>query len=157
LPENVHVTIESLATEIGALRSSNLQNELKRARDRLAVVTALKIAVDTGKKIDPVKYDSLLNALSSTTKRRDEAGAKAFEGLEIPGVLTEEWQQFIQAGEDYLQKHLTSTYPSTADECAYCRQPLTARAVSLVKKYRAFCSDEIKVARDVAERELSRY
>jgi hypothetical protein len=157
LPENVHVTIESLATEIGALRSSNLQNELKRARDRLAVVTALKIAVDTGKRVDPVKYDSLLNALSSTTKRRDEAGAKAFEGLEIPGVLTEEWQQFIQAGEDYLQKHLTATYPDTADECAYCRQPLTARAVSLVKKYRAFCSDEIKVARDVAERELSRY
>jgi ABC-type cobalamin/Fe3+-siderophores transport system ATPase subunit len=157
LPENVDVTIESLTTEIAALRSSNLQNELKRTRDRLAVVTALKIAVDTGKKIDPVKYDSLLNVLSSTTKRRDEAGAKAFEGLEIPGVLTNEWQQFIQAGEDYLQKHLTATYPSTADECAYCRQPLIASAVSLVKKYRAFCSDEIKVARDVAERELSSY
>ena len=41
LPEDADATIESLILEIDALRSSNIQKELKRARDRATVVNAL--------------------------------------------------------------------------------------------------------------------
>ena len=87
-----------LQPEVGALRSSNIQNELKRARDRLSVVKAIKTVVQTAKGFDLPTYASHLAALSEATKRRDEAGAKAFEGIGIPGVLGPEWRQFIQAG-----------------------------------------------------------
>ena len=157
LPENIDATIESLTTEVGALRSSNIQNELKRARDRLSVVNAIKTVVQKAKGFDLPTYASHLVAISEATKRHDEAGAKAFEEIGIPGVLGPEWRQFIQAGEEYLQKNAAANYPNADEPCAYCQQPLTAKALSLIKKYRDFFSNDIKAALDVAERQLRGY
>lgn len=116
LPENGDASIESLTTEIAALRSSNIQNELKRARDRLAVVSAIRTVIETAKDFDVPTYASHLASLSEAAKRRDEAGAKAFEELGIPGILGSEWRQFIQAGEEYLQKNAAAGYPNANDQ-----------------------------------------
>ena len=157
LPENIHATIESLTTEVGALRSSNIQNELKRARDRLSVVKAIETVVQTAKGFDLPTYASHLAVFSEATKRRDEAGAKVFEGIGIPGVLGLEWRQFIQAGEEYLQKNAATGYPNANEPCAYCQQPLTVKAVALIKKYRDFSSNDIKAALDTADLQLRNY
>lgn len=157
LPENVDATIESLSIEIDALKSTNVQNELKRVRDRVTVVQLLKAAIEVAKAFDVAKYVALVERCHEATRRRDEAGNKAFDRHEIPGVLTAEWRAFIQAGEDYLRKHTTEGYPHAADSCAYCRQPLTAMALELIKKYREFTNDTIKAALDQAERELREY
>ncbi len=103
------------------------------------------------------KYAALVDACKEATRRRDEAGSKAFDGVGVPGVLTEEWRTFIQAGEDYLKKHATESYPARGDSCAYCQQPLTAKALELIKKYRDFTNNDIKIALDKAERELREY
>ena len=118
---------------------------------------ALKTAIETAKAFDVATYASRVQARDQASRRRDDAGSKAFEGLGIPGVLSEEWRQFIQAGEEYLKKNTAETYPSTDDPCAYCQQPLTAKAVELVKKYRDFSNNEIKTALDTAERQLRDY
>jgi energy-coupling factor transporter ATP-binding protein EcfA2 len=157
LPDNADATIESLKTEIDALRSTNIQSELKRARDRAAVVLSLKTAIEAAKAFDVARYGALVEACKEATRRRDEAGSKAFDGLGIPGVLTEEWRTFVQAGEDYLKKHATEGYPHAADSCAYCQQPLGAKALELIKKYRDFTNNDIKAALDKAERELREY
>lgn len=157
LPENIAATIESLRIEVDALKSSNIQNELKRSRDRAAVVKALKTAIETARAFDIVTYASHVQARDQASQRRDEAGSKAFEGLGIPGVLSQEWRQFIQAGEEYIKKNTAKTYPDTDDPCAYCQQPLTTKAVELVKKYRDFSNNEIKTALDTAERQLRDY
>jgi hypothetical protein len=157
LPENIDATIESLKIEVDALKSSNIQNELKRSRDRAAVVKALKTAIETTRAFDIVTYASHVQARDQASQRRDEAGSKAFEGLGIPGVLSQEWRQFIQAGEEYLKKNIAKTYPDTDKPCAYCQQPLTVKAVELVKKYRDFSNNEIKAALDAAERQLRDY
>jgi energy-coupling factor transporter ATP-binding protein EcfA2 len=157
LPENIDATIDSLTTEVDALKSSNIQNELKRSRDRVAVVKALKSAIETAKTFDVMTYGSRVEARDQASRRRDEAGNKAFEGVGIPGVLSDEWRQFIQAGEEYLKKNTAKTYPGTDDHCAYCQQPLTATAVELIKKYRDFTNNEIKAALDIAERQLRDY
>jgi energy-coupling factor transporter ATP-binding protein EcfA2 len=157
LPENIDATIESLTIEVDALKSVNIQNELRRSRDRVAVVKALKSAIETAKTFDVTTYASRVQARDQASQRRDEAGNKAFEGVGIPGVLSDEWRQFIQAGEEYLKKNTVPTYPGTDDPCAYCQQPLTAKAVELVKKYRDFSNNEIKGALDTAERQLRDY
>ena len=157
LPDNADTTIESLKTEIDALRSTNIQNELKRARDRAAVVQSLKTAIEAAKAFDVARYGTLVEACKEATRRRDEAGSKAFDGVGIPGVLTQEWRTFVQAGEDYLKKHTTEGYPHAADSCAYCQQPLSAKALELIKKYRDFTNNDIKAALDKAERELREY
>jgi energy-coupling factor transporter ATP-binding protein EcfA2 len=157
LPENIDATIDSLTTEVDALRSLNIQNELKRARDRVALVKALKSAIETAKAFDVTTYSSRVQSRDQASQRRDDAGNKAFDGGGIPGVLSDEWQQFIQAGEEYIRKNTAAIYPGAGDPCAYCQQPLTAKAVELVKKYRDFSNNEIKAALDTAERRLREY
>jgi energy-coupling factor transporter ATP-binding protein EcfA2 len=157
LPENIDATIESLKIEVDALKSSNIQNELKRSRDRATVVKGLKTAFETARAFDITTYASHVQAWAQASQRRDEAGSKAFEGLGIPGVLGLEWQQFIQAGEEYIKKNTAKRYPGVGDPCAYCQQPLTVKAVELVKKYRDFSNNEIKAALDSADRQLRDY
>jgi hypothetical protein len=157
LPENADATIESLTIEVDALKSSNIQTEFKRSRDRAALVKALKTAIETAKAFDIATYVSRVQAREQALRRRDDAGSKAFTGLEIPGVLSDEWRQFIQAGEEYLKKNTAPTYPGTDDPCAYCQQPFTAKAVDLVTKYRDFSNNKIKAALDTAERQLRDY
>jgi energy-coupling factor transporter ATP-binding protein EcfA2 len=157
LPENIDATIDSLTTEVEALRSSNIQNELKRARDRVALVKALKSAIETAKAFDVTTYSFRVQSRDQASQRRDDAGKKAFDGVGIPGVLSDEWQQFIQAGEEYIRKNTAAIYPGAGDPCAYCQQPLTSKAVELVKKYRDFSNNEIKAALDTAERRLREY
>lgn len=157
LPENIDAAIDSLTTEVAALRLLNIQNELKRARDRVALVKALKSAIETAKAFDVTTYGSRVQARDQASRRRDDAGSKAFEGVGIPGVLSDEWRQFIQAGEEYLRKNTAAAYPGAGNPCAYCQQPLTAKAVELVKKYRDFSNNEIKAALDTAERQLRDY
>jgi energy-coupling factor transporter ATP-binding protein EcfA2 len=157
LPQNIDTAIDSLVTEVDALKSANIQNELKRSRDRAAVVKALESAIEAAKTFDEMSYGSRIQARDQASRRRDEAGNKAFEGLGIPGILTDEWREFIQAGEEYLKKNTAARYPGAGDPCAYCQQPLTARAVELVKKYRDFSNNEIKAALDTAERQLRDY
>lgn len=154
LPGNADEGIESLKAEIDALRSANIQNELKRVRARAAVVESLKTAIAAAKAFDAPNYAALVEACKGATRRRDEAGSRAFDGIGIPGVLTAEWHTFVQAGEDYLKKHAAAGYPHAADSCAYCQQPLTAKALELVKKYRDFTNNDIRTALDKAERDL---
>jgi energy-coupling factor transporter ATP-binding protein EcfA2 len=154
LPENIDASVDALTLEVDALKTTNIHNDLRRARDRSAVVKTLKAALVTAKAFDPATYASRLQARNTAAQRRDEAGSTAFEGLGIPGVLGPEWRQFIQAGEEYLKKNAASTYPTTKDACAYCQQPLTGSAVALIKKYREFSNNEIKSQLDVAETQL---
>ena len=157
LPVNSDGLIESLKTEIDALKSSNIQNELRRTRDRSTVVDALKTAIQVVRTFDVATYDVLVNARNEAEQQRDRAGNTAFDGLSIPGLLAAEWRTFIQAGEDYLKKHTTDNYPRDGDDCVYCRQPLTAQALDLVKKYREYTNNDIRAALDSAERQLREY
>lgn len=154
LPDHADAAIESLKSEIDVLTSTNIQTELRRARDRATVVQALKTAVDAGMAFDVSKYAALIEACNVATRRRDEAGSKAFDGLEIPGALTEVWRAFISAGEEYLRAHATEGYPHAVDSCVYCRQPLGAKAIELIQKYRDFSNNDIKTALDKAERDV---
>lgn len=157
LPENIDATIESLKIEVDALKSPSIQDELKHSRNRAAVVKALKAAIQTTNGFDVATYASYVQACEQVSERRDEAGSKAFEDLGIPGVLSLEWRQFIQAGEEYLKKNTAETYPQAGNPCVYCRQPLTDKTLELVKKYRDFSGNAFKMALDTAEGQLRHY
>jgi energy-coupling factor transporter ATP-binding protein EcfA2 len=157
LPDNVDSVIESLKAEINALKSTNIQIELRRARERTVVVDSLRSAIQTAKVFDITGYESHLESFKSAVQRRDEAGSNAFAGLTIPGVLSDEWRSFVEAGEEYLKKHVAADYPHEADSCIYCRQPFSATALELIKKYRDFSNNEIRVLLDRAKRTLSEY
>ena len=133
VPEDIDVLLERLRIEVDALRSTTIQNELKRARDRLAVVKTLKSAVESAKSFDIATYNAHRDARDRASQRRAEAGNKAFERLEVAGILGGEWRRFIQADEEYLRTHAAATYPAANDPCVYCQQPLVASGLELVR------------------------
>jgi hypothetical protein len=157
LPRDIDTTIETLRVEVDALKSSNIQNELRRSRARQSIVGGLHSAIRAANAFDIGTYVTNAQATAEAATRRDDAGSKSFEGCGIPGILSPEWREFIQAGEDYLKKTKTEEYPTHDDPCIYCQQPLLAEALQLVKKYRDFSNNEIKTALDMAERHLRSY
>lgn len=157
VPPDIDVRIEALGIEIDALTSSNIQTELKRARNRAEIVNDLRQAIETAAAFDKAEYGSLLDARDAAARQRDAAGSKTFDNLEMPGVLGPEWRQFINAGEEYLAAHAPGGYPLEDSACVYCQQPLTAAAIALLKKYRNFSNNDIKRALDAAELQLRQY
>src|SRR5258705_4061380 len=102
----------------------------------------MKTGIDTAKAFDVATYISRRDARDKATQRRDVAGSKAFEGIQIPGVLATEWRQFIQAGEGYLRKHAAAAYPAAHDACAHCQQPVTRAALDPVSKDLRFSNND---------------
>jgi AAA domain-containing protein len=77
LPEHLDLKIESLTIEIDALRSSSIQNELRRSRDRLVVIKALKVAIEAAKHFDVPTFVARINTRDGASQRSDAAGSKA--------------------------------------------------------------------------------
>jgi recombinational DNA repair ATPase RecF len=157
LPDSADAAIDSLRAQVDAMKSTNSQSELRRARDRFAVVLALQSAIQVADEFDIAKYGGLVDACKQAAQRHEQAGSAAFNALGIPGLLSADWRAFVQAGEDYLQANMAASYPHSGDNCAYCRQPLTAMALELLKKYRDFTSNHIKASLDKAQRDLQEY
>ena len=66
-----------------------------------------------------------------TTKK-----GKTLEDYEIPQMESDEWQEFIRAGEGYIESLHGEHYPEENEQCVYCRQKLSRTAVKLIKLYR---------------------
>jgi hypothetical protein len=101
------------------------------------------------------EFDWVAHAARVETARRAaehfvDATQRAFAGEAIPGVLSEAWRAFIQAGERYLKHVGVRQYPGEKDACAYCRQPLSATAVELIRKYRRHCNNSLRQELDAA-------
>ena len=62
IPGGIDSTIDALKVEVDALSSSNIQNGLKRARDRAVFVTAVKTAIDTAENFDVATYTARVSA-----------------------------------------------------------------------------------------------
>jgi hypothetical protein len=149
---------EALRAEIEALKSTTPQAQLRLADAQKQRAAKLIAAVETLRKFDAVKYNETCGRYREAREGYERATASSFAGVDIPGVLKEDWKQFIQAGEAYLQ-HLESraTYPHAGDQCLYCRQPLGPDAVRLIQKYRDYCSGSFRADLDRAAADLDRH
>jgi recombinational DNA repair ATPase RecF len=146
--------VEALQTEIDALRSSTPELQVKAATDLKQRVEALGKAFNLLGGIDLEAYTSGLARVKTANEQYDGVTRKSFAGLEVPGILGDAWKQFIQSGEEYLNTIETGEYPSKEANCLYCRQPLSASAVELLKKYRDFCNNTFRADLTEFERRI---
>jgi recombinational DNA repair ATPase RecF len=147
--------VEALKTEIDALRTTNPAAQLKLAETGNQQLDALKKAFSIIGRFDISVYGERLTSLQKAEREYERATQESFAGLPIPGLLQDEWREFIRAGEDYLRAlEDQEAYPDEGKECLYCRQPLSPEAVALLKKYRDFCNNDLRTGLDGAVREL---
>lgn len=148
--------IGTIRTEIDALRSSTPQAQMKLAESQRQHLGAILKVIDSLRVFDSVGYDQAVTEFGHAKQKYDEATSLAFAGSPIPGVLKKEWDQFIQAAEEYLrQTENPESYPQDDDVCVYCRQPLGAEAVALVQKYRDYCNGEFRSALNAAQERIN--
>lgn len=116
---------------------------------------AIKKAFSVIGRFDIAAYGERLASLQKAEREYESATQESFAGLPIPGLLQDEWREFIWAGEEYLRGlDDEEAYPEAGKECLYCRQPLSPEAVSLLRKYRDFCNNDLRTGLDGAMREL---
>lgn len=147
--------IETLRTEIDALRTTNPSAQLKLAETANQHLGALEKAFTAISYFDMAAYADRLSRMQEAEREYENATQASFAGLPIPGLLKDEWRQFIRAGEEYLRRlEVADTYPAAGNDCLYCRQPLPPEAVALLRKYRDFCNNDLRTGLDGAAREL---
>jgi hypothetical protein len=153
--ETERLEIETLRTEIDALRTTNPAAQLKLAETGNQNIDALKKAFSAIGRFDISAYAERLANLQKAEREYEIATQESFAGLTIPGLLQDEWLEFIRAGEDYLRAlEDQEGYPDEGKECLYCRQPLSPEAIALLRKYRDFCNNDLRTGLDGAIREL---
>jgi recombinational DNA repair ATPase RecF len=64
-----------------------------------------------------------------------------FQGISL--YESSQFRSFIQAAENYIRILDRPDYPSEADKCVYCLQPLDAVAKKLLSDYRALMNDKV--------------
>lgn len=147
--------IPGLKTEVEALQTTNPAAQLRLANTVTQHLDVFTKAFSAIGRFDLPKYAKSLERLQKAEQQYEKATQESFAGLPIPGLLKEEWRRFIQAGEEYLKTlDGAAKYPAKDEECLYCRQPLSPEAVALLKKYRDYCNNDLRVELDGAGRDI---
>jgi hypothetical protein len=95
LPDNVDSVIESLKAEIDALKSTNIQIELRRALERTVVVDSLRSAVIAANTFDIARYESLVESFKSAAQRQprlQQSPAELYSGYSASLTATSRFE-----------------------------------------------------------------
>jgi hypothetical protein len=118
------------------IRQMTLQlGELEKLTTQIGVLEQL-FSKSTREAVTNLK--SQIAELESRTKMGLKEVAEA-RGIEL--YNTQEFGIFLQAAESYIKKLDRPTYPETADQCVYCKQPLDGAAQALISSYRTLIND----------------
>jgi hypothetical protein len=149
------VTAEEEA-EIATLRTE-IESLKQPTADRLQVATAdrdlystLLTAAQLTNSFPWETYNAALQHLRDVHARHITASHNSFSDENIPALFSAAWKDFIIAGELYLRKSAAPLPLRVGDPCPYCQQNLTTKALTLVLKYRDYCSNELRTQLDSA-------
>jgi ABC-type lipoprotein export system ATPase subunit len=87
-------------------------------------------------------YFGLVQKFSQLKKKQTTKKGKTLEDYDIAEKESDEWEKFIDAGEDYIRLAENDEYPSNGDRCVYCQQELSRSAQKLIKLYRELFEEE---------------
>ena len=155
VPDAEKSQLESLKERVAALRSGTSDAKLQLAESERDLLTGVKKTIETGLAFDVKAHGQAADAVATAERAHTHATQEALSGQPIPGVLKDSWRRFVEAGEIYLQEHYADEYPDEGDSCPYCLQNLSAAALEIVRKYRAFCRSELQDAVQQARREVA--
>ena len=144
LSEQEVAQLPYLQSKVDALKSQSNELRLRSTITDLDVVKRVGAIRDTVEEFDWREYNKCVMTVDTARTRHESATVTAFRGRAIPGVLSEEWCNFIEAGETYIRSFPVGDYPTRGAACTYCHQPLHAAAVSLIQKYRDFTNNQLK-------------
>lgn len=158
-----------------ALREADEDDRIERLRERVQLLAAGADATSRSglaarrdacdralecirvlKEFDSSSHAELSAAIERLQQEVHQLTNALFEGIELPGRATPEWEAFVRAGDAYVQQHDPPAPSETT--CPYCRQSLDADAADLLSRYHRHLSHDLQAqlaqsARDRADLE----
>lgn len=138
---------------------NSLDEQLELLENRVQKLTTLQIKLEEIQKefssqninayLKLVKNFNLLKKKFATKK------GKTLEDYKIPEMESDEWHNFIEAGEEYIRASHQDHYPTEDSYCIYCRQKLTRTAIILIKLYSTLFKEDDSSKFEDAEEELN--
>ncbi|MCL4309667.1 MAG: AAA family ATPase [Actinobacteria bacterium] len=126
------------------LEKNNTEDTKKVLRQEKGEIDDLKNHLDELAKTLPLLSKDTEETISNylEKKRVRDGRATQFEVLKsIPGKDSEEWQNFIESAEEYIDIMDQSVLDKDKN-CIYCHQPLNEEAGKLVRAYSEYLSDQ---------------
>jgi len=87
-------------------------------------------------------YFGLVKKFAQLKKKQAAKKGKTLEDYDIAEKESDEWEKFIDAGEDYIRLAEHDEYPGDDDRCIYCQQKLSKGAQKLIQLYRQLFQEE---------------
>lgn len=135
--------LASIVKELNALSQVNISDKIQIEKEHKYKVEKLK------EKLNKICDDfqvlhkdvSQLIVCYNEKKSAAEKSQKQYEILlELPGIKTESWKNFIVSGKKYIDENGVSE-----NECPYCHRMYDAKALEIVSEYANFLSDENEI------------
>lgn len=145
-----------LGQELDALRSNAPQAQQRLAESEVKAARSLVALAEAASGFDLDGYGALLQRYSAAKDELAKARTLPLGKLGIPETLRPTWERFVVAGEEYIGAiGGQDRYPASGDSCIYCRQPLLAEAIDVIRQYHTFCDNERRRRVDEVEVELT--
>ncbi len=154
LSSDEELRVQALRDTIEALASRAISSQLEVARSEKSLAQAALSAGASINSFDWTAHNERVSARESSERRYRAATETAFADDEIPGILSITWRNFIEAGGAYLEEIGRRDYPEGGDDCIYCQQELSEVALILVRKYRDYTSNLLRVQLETAQSSL---
>jgi len=132
--------IEKIEKQIKTLNQESIGDKIKLETQQKRHLTNIKnlfVSRYKNLQIEITSFQKLITSYHQFKKESDNA-KKQFEVLnKIPQTNSEKWKKFLDAGNEYSEDIEDSN-----KICVYCRQPLLDDALSIVKAYGLYLSNE---------------
>lgn len=100
-------------------------------------------------------YLNLIKKFNQLKKKIAVKKGKTLDDYDIPEMESQEWENFIEAGEDYINHAEHDDYPAEDDHCIYCRQKLSKTAQKLTTLYREIYKEDEAEEIDTIEEKIN--
>ncbi len=126
------------------LQNLDQQSELLRTRhQKLKALEDALIQIQSDLSAQNIRaYFGLVKKFAQLKKKKAVKKGKTLEDYDIAEKESDEWEKFIDAGEDYIRIAEHDDYPGDDDHCIYCQQKLSKTAQKLIKLYRELFEEE---------------
>lgn len=148
-------TLKDKIQERKGLQNLDQQSELLRTRhQKLKAFEDALIEAQSNLSAKNIRaYFGLAKKFHQLKKKQAQKKGKTLEDYDITEKESDEWEKFIDAGEDYIRIAEHDDYPSDDDHCVYCQQKLSKSAQKLIQLYRElFQEEETSNIEDIEEK-----
>ncbi|HEY4496697.1 MAG TPA: hypothetical protein VI432_00930 [Candidatus Paceibacterota bacterium] len=126
------------------LQNLDQQSELLRTRhQKLKALEGALTETQSDLSAQSIRaYFGIAKKFHQLKKKQATKKGKTLEDYDIAEKESDEWEKFIDAGEDYIRIAEHDDYPRDSDQCVYCQQKLSKSAQKLVQLYRELFQEE---------------